>query len=85
MTLALALPGKRIGTSSLSHLGSSETSVAWVVKGYLLAYRSFLLLGGRLGDLFRPPPAPRQRTMWVQDATRSAAAPRRDGEMRDAA
>jgi EmrB/QacA subfamily drug resistance transporter len=33
-------------------LGFSETSVAWVVNGYLLTYGGFLLLGGRLGDLF---------------------------------
>ena len=33
-------------------LGFSETSVAWVVNAYLLTYGGFLLLGGRLGDLF---------------------------------
>jgi EmrB/QacA subfamily drug resistance transporter len=33
-------------------LGFSETSVAWVVNGYLLTYGGFLLLGGRLGDIF---------------------------------
>src|SRR5438876_3652874 len=33
-------------------LGFSETSVAWIVNGYLLTYGGFLLLGGRLGDLF---------------------------------
>src|SRR6266498_169883 len=33
-------------------LGFSETSLAWVVNGYLLTYGGFLLLGGRLGDLF---------------------------------
>ena len=71
--------------STKAHLGFSNTSVAWVVNGYLLMYGGFLLLGGRLGELFRPPPAPRQRTMWVQVATRSAAAQRRDEEMRDAA
>jgi EmrB/QacA subfamily drug resistance transporter len=30
----------------------SETSLAWVVNAYLLTYGGFLLLGGRLGDLF---------------------------------
>jgi EmrB/QacA subfamily drug resistance transporter len=30
----------------------SETSLAWVVNGYLLTFGGFLLLGGRLGDLF---------------------------------
>src|SRR6188472_838353 len=33
-------------------LGFSETTLAWVVNGYLLTYGGFLLLGGRLGDLF---------------------------------
>src|SRR5439155_963729 len=32
-------------------LGFSETSLAWVVKSYLLTYGGFLLLGGPLGDL----------------------------------
>ena len=68
-----------------AHLGFSDTSVAWVLSGYLLTYGGFLLVGGRLGDLFRPPPASRQRKLWVQVAKRSAAAQRRDVEMRDAA
>src|SRR5215210_48784 len=33
-------------------LDFSETSLAWVVNAYLLTYGGFLLLGGRLGDLF---------------------------------
>ena len=33
-------------------LGFSETSVAWVVNAYVLTYGRFLLLGGRLGDLY---------------------------------
>src|SRR5881275_891417 len=33
-------------------LGFSKTSLAWVVNAYLLTYGGFLLLGGRLGDLF---------------------------------
>src|SRR5438876_10946921 len=33
-------------------LGFSQSSLAWVVNGYLLTYGGFLLLGGRLGDLF---------------------------------
>ncbi len=68
-----------------AHLGFSDTSVAWVLSGYLLTYGGFLLVGGRLGDLFRPPPASRQRKLWVQVAKRSAAAQRRDMEMRGAA
>src|ERR1700726_1250180 len=33
-------------------LGFSETSLAWVVNAYMLTFGGFLLLGGRLGDLF---------------------------------
>ena len=33
-------------------LGFSQTSLAWIVNGYLLSFGGFLLLGGRLGDLF---------------------------------
>jgi EmrB/QacA subfamily drug resistance transporter len=33
-------------------LGFSETSLAWVVNSYLLTFGGFLLLGGRLGDLY---------------------------------
>jgi EmrB/QacA subfamily drug resistance transporter len=33
-------------------LGFTETSLAWVVNAYMLTYGGFLLLGGRLGDLF---------------------------------
>jgi EmrB/QacA subfamily drug resistance transporter len=32
-------------------LGFTQTSLAWVVNGYLLTFGGFLLLGGRLGDL----------------------------------
>ncbi|HWF71905.1 MAG TPA: DHA2 family efflux MFS transporter permease subunit [Solirubrobacteraceae bacterium] len=35
-------------------LGFSQTSLAWVVNGYLLTFGGFLLLGGRLGDLLGP-------------------------------
>jgi EmrB/QacA subfamily drug resistance transporter len=42
----VALPSIR------ADLGFSETSLAWVVNAYLLTYGGFLLLGGRLGDLF---------------------------------
>jgi EmrB/QacA subfamily drug resistance transporter len=37
-----------------SDLGFSQTSLAWVVNAYLLTFGGFLLLGGRLGDLFGP-------------------------------
>src|SRR5216683_7643580 len=33
-------------------LGFSQISLAWVVNAYLLTFGGFLLLGGRLGDLF---------------------------------
>jgi len=42
----VALPSIR------TSLGFSETSLAWVVNAYLLTFGGFLLLGGRLGDLF---------------------------------
>jgi len=33
-------------------LAFSETSLVWVVNAYMVTYGGFLLLGGRLGDLF---------------------------------
>lgn len=33
-------------------LGFSDASLVWVVNAYLLTYGGFLLLGGRLGDLY---------------------------------
>ena len=33
-------------------LGFSQTSLVWVVNAYMLTFGGFLLLGGRLGDLF---------------------------------
>jgi EmrB/QacA subfamily drug resistance transporter len=42
----VALPSIRVD------LGFSQTSLAWVVNAYLLTFGGFLLLGGRLGDLF---------------------------------
>jgi EmrB/QacA subfamily drug resistance transporter len=33
-------------------LGFSDSGLAWVVNAYLLTFGGFLLLGGRLGDLF---------------------------------
>jgi MFS family permease len=33
-------------------LGFSETSLVWVVNAYMLTFGGFLLLSGRLGDLF---------------------------------
>src|SRR6266850_100095 len=42
----VALPSIR------TDLGFTETSLAWVVNAYLLTFGGFLLLGGRLGDLY---------------------------------
>jgi EmrB/QacA subfamily drug resistance transporter len=42
-----------VALPSIRHdLGFSETSLAWVVNAYLITFGGFLLLGGRLGDLF---------------------------------
>lgn len=30
----------------------NETALVWVVNGYMLTFGGFLLLGGRLGDLY---------------------------------
>ena len=35
-------------------LGFSETSLVWVVNAYILTYGGFMLLGGRLADLYGP-------------------------------
>jgi EmrB/QacA subfamily drug resistance transporter len=42
----VALPSIR------ADLGFSQTSLAWVVNAYMLTFGGFLLLGGRLGDLY---------------------------------
>jgi EmrB/QacA subfamily drug resistance transporter len=44
--VGVALPSIR------EDLGFSEESLAWVVNAYLITFGGFLLLGGRLGDLF---------------------------------
>src|SRR5690349_14409478 len=33
-------------------LGFTDTGLAWVVNGYVLAFAGFMLLGGRAADLF---------------------------------
>src|SRR4051794_3219696 len=42
----VALPSIR------TDLGFTQTSLAWVVNAYMLTFGGFLLLGGRLGDLY---------------------------------
>jgi EmrB/QacA subfamily drug resistance transporter len=42
----VALPSIR------TDLGFSETSLVWVVNAYMVTFGGFLLLGGRLGDLY---------------------------------
>src|SRR5438874_5487065 len=42
----VALPSIR------TDLGFSASSLAWVVNAYMLFFGGFLLLGGRLGDLY---------------------------------
>jgi EmrB/QacA subfamily drug resistance transporter len=42
----VALPSIR------ADLGFSQTSLVWVVNAYLVTFSGFLLLGGRLGDLY---------------------------------
>ena len=42
----VALPSVR------TDLGFSESSLAWVVNAYMLFFGGFLLLGGRLGDIY---------------------------------
>src|ERR1700682_2316489 len=42
----VALPSIR------ADLRFTETSLVWVVNAYMVTYGGFLLLGGRLGDLF---------------------------------
>ena len=42
----VALPSIR------ADLGFNETSLVWVINAYMLTFGGFLLLGGRLGDLY---------------------------------
>lgn len=48
MVVTIALP------SIQADLGFSELSLIWVVNAYLIPYSGFLLIGGRLSDLFGP-------------------------------
>jgi MFS family permease len=66
----VALPSIR------SSLGFSQTSLAWVVNGYTLSFGGFLLIAGRLGDLYG-------RRQWFsvvhRALTRNASGLRRGG------
>src|SRR5215213_7504124 len=39
-------------SSMKSDLGFSEASLQWVITAYAIVFGGFLLLGGRLGDLY---------------------------------
>ena len=60
----VALPSIR------ADLGFSQTSLAWVVNAYLLTFGGFLLLGGRLGDLYG------HRRLFIFGHRRSSRSPR---------
>src|SRR5580698_2244829 len=60
--VTVALPSIR------SDLGFSQSSLAWVVNAYLIAFGGLLLLAGRVGDL-----AGRKRTFIAGLATFTAA------------
>jgi EmrB/QacA subfamily drug resistance transporter len=60
--VGVALPSIR------ADLGFSEESLAWVVNAYLITFGGFLLLGGRLGDLFG------HRTLFLAGVTLFTAA-----------
>src|SRR4029450_7612253 len=49
-------------------LGMSATSLQWVVSAYVIGYGGFVLLGGRLADLF-----PARRLLLVAMAIFAAA------------
>lgn len=54
-TLMIVLDGTIVNVALPSirdDLGFTESGLAWIVNGYLLTFGGFLLLGGRLGDLF---------------------------------
>src|SRR5882672_11193149 len=54
-TLMIVLDVTIVGValpSIKADLGFSSDSLAWVVNAYLLTFGGFLLLGGRLGDLY---------------------------------
>ena len=65
--VGVALPSIR------GDLGFSESSLAWVANAYLLTFGGFLLLAGRLGDIFG------HRRLFLWD---SSCSPRRLARVR---
>jgi MFS family permease len=53
-------------------LGFSQSSLAWVVNAYMIAFGGLLLLAGRLGDLIWR----RARRCWSRPASSRASAAR---------
>jgi len=64
----VALPSIR------SSLDFSEASLVWVVNAYLLTFGGFLLLGGRLADLYGP-----RKLFLIGTAAEAASAPLAEG------
>ncbi len=59
---------------SAADLGFAETSLVWVVNAYMLTFGGFPLLGGKLSDIFRPPPHVPDRHRGLHDRLRRPAA-----------
>src|SRR2546423_7629742 len=52
LMIVLDVTGVKVALPSIqSDLGFSQSSLAWVVNAYLIAFGGLLLLAGRLGDL----------------------------------
>lgn len=53
LMIVLDMTVVNVALPSIGHdLGFVDTSLVWVINAYMLAFSGFLLLGGRLGDLF---------------------------------
>ena len=69
--MIIALP------SAQHSLGFSNTDRQWVVTAYTLAFGGFLLLGGRISDMFGPEAHPHDRCHRVRLWPRPSVAPPR--------